>query len=614
MQTDTFHFHAFHWPVAWRRLLMLLCLAMPLGVWAQQAEQIDPPARVAYISVSEGSAQITGGDGPTWAPAVVNTPITTGVRLTTQIGARTELHTGWSAFRLAGPSALEVTELDDTSTRLALTDGSFSARLRDLQSGERFEVNTPNVALVANQPGEYRFDVNPANDTTRVSVHDGSATVYGDAGQAMSVRAGEQLVFVGRSLSVASKGAITYRDDFDQWVASRNALDDRSVSARYVSAGTPGYQQLDAYGDWAQETEYGAVWYPRVTVADWAPYRYGHWAWVDPWGWTWVDDAPWGFAPSHYGRWAQIGPRWAWVPGPMVRRPVYAPAVVGFIGGSSGDVSWSISVGSGPGAAWFPLAPGEYWEPSYRSSTRYRRALNPWANARPRSPADVFHFQRRPHAVTIGSRDQFGVGEGRRPRFTSGTRVPSAEWSGNRLIPPPPRPGNRGDRNERERGSPAQRPPFAGSSVVPQHDQIRRERERQQDRTQAWQEERQRQRPPHQQERPRLDQPRAVQPQREHQQQQMLDRQREMRGQQQQIDQRRSMQREQQFQRQRELRQDVTRTPQNQQRPPQMQQRPQREQQRPPQMRPPPSQRDSGGPPRAPREDRGAGRFQGEEP
>src|SRR5690606_29058868 len=118
------------------------------------------------------------------------------------------------------------------------------------------------------------------------------------------------------------------------------------------------------------------------------------------------------------------------------------------------------------------------------------------------------------------------------------------EWSGNRLIPPPPRPGNRGDRNERERGSPAQRPPFAGSSVVPQHDQIRRERERQQDRTQAWQEERQRQRPPHQQERPRLDQPRAVQPQREHQQQQMLDRQREMRGQQQQIDQRRSMQRE----------------------------------------------------------------------
>jgi len=54
---------------------------------------------------------------------------------------------------------------------------------------------------------------------------------------------------------------------------------------------------------------YGSVWYPNVPPG-WAPYREGHWAWVEPWGWTWVDDAPWGFAPFHYGRWVNAGGRW----------------------------------------------------------------------------------------------------------------------------------------------------------------------------------------------------------------------------------------------------------------------------------------------------------------
>ena len=55
--------------------------------------------------------------------------------------------------------------------------------------------------------------------------------------------------------------------------------------------------------------EYGTVWFPHVTIVGWAPYRYGHWAWISPWGWTWVDDAPWGFAPFHYGRWVFVARR-----------------------------------------------------------------------------------------------------------------------------------------------------------------------------------------------------------------------------------------------------------------------------------------------------------------
>src|SRR6266540_4045215 len=72
--------------------------------------------------------------------------------------------------------------------------------------------------------------------------------------------------------------------------------------------------------------------------------RYGRWRWIAPWGWSWIDDMRWGFAPSHYGRWASIpeadpldpsaqGPeRWGWVPGRRIADPVYAPALVAFLG------------------------------------------------------------------------------------------------------------------------------------------------------------------------------------------------------------------------------------------------------------------------------------------
>mgnify|MGYP003694811811 CR=1 FL=1 len=45
------------------------------------------------------------------------------------------------------------------------------------------------------------------------------------------------------------------------------------------------------------------------------------------------EDEPWGFAPFHYGRWAFVDSSWCWVPGPRGVRPVYAPALVAFVGG-----------------------------------------------------------------------------------------------------------------------------------------------------------------------------------------------------------------------------------------------------------------------------------------
>ena len=123
-------------------------------------------------------------------------------------------------------------------------------------------------------------------------------------------------------------------------------------------------------GTWATTPDYGPVWTPTSVPAGWAPYRYGQWTWIAPWGWTWVDSAPWGFAPFHYGRWVYYGGGWGWSPGPLgYWNPYYAPALVGWIGGPGFGIGfgwgggWGFGIGIGFG--WYPLGWGAPYYPRY---------------------------------------------------------------------------------------------------------------------------------------------------------------------------------------------------------------------------------------------------------
>jgi hypothetical protein len=282
-------------------------------------------------------------------------------------------------------------------------------RVRDEDlGGRRFEIDTGNLAVVIEAAGEYRIDADPGSDLSHVAVAAGNATLYGEGGESLQLGASQQLTVSGRHLAAVSGMPVQPGGDaFERWVAERDRLEDQSVAARYVSREVVGYLQLDGYGDWQNDPDYGGVWYPRNVDADWAPYQDGQWVDVAPWGWTWVDAAPWGFAPFHYGRWARIGPRWGWVPGRSNTRPVYAPALVGFVGGAGAG----LAIGNGRnGVGWFPLAPGEAWRPGYRASQRYIDEANR-SLAFGRQPAARnagFAHQRTPGAVTIVPVDVFG--------------------------------------------------------------------------------------------------------------------------------------------------------------------------------------------------------------
>ena len=376
----------------WLTLLALACAGK--GALAQA----DPPARVATLSYVEGSVAFAPAGEIEWSDAVPNRPITRGDRLWTDPGGRAGLHLGSAALHLDSQAFIAISALDSDVLQLSLNEGVLNARVRQLEAGETFEIDTPQLAFRAAQVGDYRIDVDPVGGTTRVAIRSGSATIYGAGGGALQLNAGQQMAFSGRDLAPAPVQS-TY-DSFDRWAADRNREEDQSISARYVPRDVVGYQQLDAHGAWMEDPSYGPVWYPRLTIADWAPYRYGRWQWIAPWGWTWIDDAPWGFAPSHYGRWTQIGSRWCWVPGRIGPRPVYAPALVMFVSGRGGAAA-----GAGPGIAWFPLAPGEAWRPTYRTSAGYLRNLNRHM-ALGEAPSAFFH-QRRPEAITAIRTDDF---------------------------------------------------------------------------------------------------------------------------------------------------------------------------------------------------------------
>src|SRR5882672_3766191 len=274
----------------------------------------DPPGRVGRLSFVTGAVSFRPGDVDDWVAATVNYPLHDGDHLWTDSDARAEITVGSTAFRLAPQSAFGFLALDDRVVQVRLSQGSLNVRVRDLRDDESLEIDSPSGAV---------------------------------------------------------QNAIR-TDDWEDWCASRDRRWDDSRSARYVSRGVIGYEDLDDNGDWQETRDYGAVWVPRHVATGWAPYHYGHWAWVEPWGWTWIDDASWGFAPFHYGRWVYVGDGWAWVPGHVVARPVYAPALVVFVGGRN----WSLAIAGGSGVAWFPLAPEEPYYPAYHVSNTYVRNVN----------------------------------------------------------------------------------------------------------------------------------------------------------------------------------------------------------------------------------------------
>jgi hypothetical protein len=341
-----------------RRAVVTAILTMTAGV-----ALADPSGRVGRLSALEGQVSFRSSAQADAEAASLNWPLTSMNTISTGKG-RAELRVGSAVVQLNADTQLEVVRLTDDEFRLRLHYGSIHLNLRNPQSADDVQVETRHGLIRPTGAARLRIDAELTPETTAVTLLNGAAELNAN-GAGMRMQPGSRVeINAGHFHTVQARS-----DNFDDWSASRERLglgDPRSASARYVSPEITGYEELDRNGQWRMTDDVGPVWTPQNVAADWAPYTDGRWTWVEPWGWTWVDNAPWAYAPSHYGRWVFLEQRWRWAPGSMVGRPVWAPALVGWVGGS----------GSSPGIGWFPLAPREVYVPHYKVSSGYTQRLN----------------------------------------------------------------------------------------------------------------------------------------------------------------------------------------------------------------------------------------------
>ena len=354
----------------------------PPQAGAPDQQSADPPTRVGRLALVSGTVSFHTQDEAQWNPASPNYPIVEGNAFWTQPNAQASIQVSASTIAMAQETELDVTTLNDTAFQGTLPQGEVYAHVQAASPNETYAVQTPRGLVTLSSPGRYSVAAGDTQTPTLVTVVEGSARITGP-GVELDVGANQTATITGTDTFQAQVGP-AQRDPFLTAMLAREQPRPprpQSVAPPPTVAAMPGGDQLAEYGTWSDNSQYGQVWYPQVQ-SGWVPYRDGRWAYVAPWGWTWVDSAPWGFAPFHYGRWSEIGGRWGWVPGAAVAGyagpPVYAPALVTFIGFGAG-----VAVGAGIGASlargnvgWFPLGPREAYRPWYRASPTYMRDVN----------------------------------------------------------------------------------------------------------------------------------------------------------------------------------------------------------------------------------------------
>src|SRR6185312_13829810 len=141
-------------------LLSLLSMSVALADDEAGPPGSDPPGRVARLSYANGSVSLQPAGVEDWADPTVNRPLTTGDKLWTDRDSRAELDIGSAVIRLGSMTGFSFLNLDDQNAQMNITAGSAIVHVRNLGEDQSFEIDTPNVAVTLQSPGDYRVQVN----------------------------------------------------------------------------------------------------------------------------------------------------------------------------------------------------------------------------------------------------------------------------------------------------------------------------------------------------------------------------------------------------------------------------------------------------------------------
>jgi hypothetical protein len=300
---------------------LVVCALVPGG--GMLLAQVPAPTALVRLSYVQGGVKILQGEATQFDQAQANMPLLAGYTLSTGQDGQAEVEfTDGSVARVTPNSQLRLDKLPaadehDEPTEVTMLSGLGYFELNTANS-QHFLVhfNAAQAQPVTNSI--FRINLDNAPDLS-VFVGTVRASVSGAFDQ--TVEEGSSLHFDASDASKMSVASIQ-GDTWDQWNQDRDnqiaQQAQQQTSARETSGATdePGWDDLDANGDWYPVEGYGNVWVPNDEPQGWDPYGSGSWANYPGWGYTWISGYSWGWLPYHCGAWNywdSMG--WGWVPG-----------------------------------------------------------------------------------------------------------------------------------------------------------------------------------------------------------------------------------------------------------------------------------------------------------
>ena len=321
-----------------RRRLVLALAVILAGAAAPSAVAQDPLlARVAFDS---GGAMVKGTADEDWSYATVNTLIMPGDTLWVDEQGTLEVEmSGGTFLRMADGSKASIVSLPPSGVIEGWTGAFYVQRIARSSGSVIFK--SPVADMHVQNDTQVRVDI-LTNGATTVSVRWGAVTIRTPGGQDTILQAGQRsYIDPGYLPSLPEPFDRGEEDTFDAWNRERAqllAVGMDAIPTTVIKEAPVGAADLSTYGEWVTiEDDY--YWRPTV-VADYVPYRYGHWGYAPSIGYSWVGDYPFGYITSHYGRWRHH-PSYGWC---WRYRDVWSPA-------------WVASYRVGPNFVWCPLDP-----------------------------------------------------------------------------------------------------------------------------------------------------------------------------------------------------------------------------------------------------------------
>ena len=298
----------------------------------------DSQVRIVRLSYIAGAVEVDRGTGH-FEPAIVNLPITQGMKLETKDDGRAEVEfEDGSALRFAPDTAVRFSRLSlrDSGGKVSVVQVTNGTAYADVTGadGNQLTLEFAHEKLTLTSAVRVRLGVDDSGASVAVlkgeiQIESPSGTVEAKKGQTANFDFTKDEKFsLAKNIQEYPYDSWDKQQDQFRQTYSKNSSNSYSPYAY-------GTADLAYYGNFFNAPGYGMLWQPYFVGTGWDPFMDGAWAFSPGWGFGWVSAYPWGWLPYHYGSLAFVpGYGWAWQPGgawmPWYSQPVIVNAPAGF--------------------------------------------------------------------------------------------------------------------------------------------------------------------------------------------------------------------------------------------------------------------------------------------